>query len=528
MFGDRDSKIECSDNANALSQESAMKGLEELVKESRGKAMTLAREVRTLRRQLDVYQDYVKKLENKKEVARSIRETLLDRLPPNNLTSEMALLGLYMKAPRMMEHFNQPYVNLMFYANANRIIHSAMMDLKGEFDLRILEDALKKRGEWEAIGGASYFVSVEAQGETAKPELAGGLIQIIEDAFLRRQIVHWCSERMKESWNGSFHDANEHKEVVVASWPEYIRRRAAEMLDLLPFRFRKTYHTPALVDEVLGDFDELVQRKGKPRISTSYKGLDRIMHGIFPGRLVMVGARTKIGKTTFSLNIADNIAEQGYHTLIFTYESKRSELIQKLISKHSGVDSARFAYWDEDKIPPEEIDKIRATAEFVKGLPIHFEGNPPDIKYICERTQHLKALYPKLALVIVDGLQSFESYVPYQGNKSDIYIEILKKLKNLADNQDLTVLVNAQLKIDVERRKDKKPKGLEDFSDCKGIPEIADTAFCLYRPEFYWPENENYRGVMEVIPMVMRVGGKREKGFRLGVDMRTSRVYELS
>lgn len=527
-FGDSLVRPERVADEQVLGAESAIRAANEMAKEARGKALVMSKEIRTLRRQLHVYEDSLKRIARKERIERSVQETILDRLPPQNLPAETTLLGLYLKAPGMMVHFNQPYINLMFYADANKRIHAAMMDLKGKFDLRTLEGRLKEKGEFEAIGGSAYLYSVEACGQTASPELSENYIRMIEDCYLQRQIIHWCSERMRDCWDPT---TLQEDKTDVNSWPEYIRRKAADMLTLLPFRFRKSFDTSTLVDEVVEDFRELVKRKGKPKVSTGYKGLDRIMHGVLPGRLVMVGARTKIGKTTFALALADNIAEQHYGTLVFTYECSRAELIQKLISKHSGVDSSRFVYWDEGSIPEEEIDKITTAAGFVKTLPIDFDANKPSIDYILERTRHVKTMKPDLALIVVDGLQSFEGYLPYQGNKSDIYQEILKRLKALAVEQEVCVLVNAQLKLDVEQKpkiyKLKRPKGLEDFSDCKGIPEVADTALCLYRPEFYWPENEHYNGWMEVIPMAMRVGDKREKGFRLGVDMRTSRVYEI-
>ncbi len=78
----------------------------------------------------------------------------------------------------------------------------------------------------------------------------------------------------------------------------------------------------------------------------------------------------------------------------------------------------------------------------------------------------------------------------------------------------------------VEKRKNKRPYKIDDFSDCKVIPEVADTSLMLYRSEFYWPEKEDYHGWMQVIPVVMRVGDKKEKSFKLGVDMATSKMSD--
>ena len=129
-----------------------------------------------------------------------------------------------------------------------------------------------------------------------------------------------------------------------------------------------------------------------------------------------------------------------------------------------------------------------------------------------------------LSLIIVDGLQSFAGYVPYQGKKTDIYSEILKRLKSeVAKELEVCVIVNSQLREEVSKRKTKRPYKLEDFSDCKGLGEFADTAIMIYRPEEYWTDNEEYRGWMKVIPVAMRDGDKRSKSTKLKVDIKTSR-----
>ena len=474
---------------------------------------------------------------------------------PSNSTLEASILGRLISTPALMEEFNQPYLDKMLMCSAHTVIHKAMMDIgSNRLDITNLVDRLRSMDRLESVGGPAYLNSmVEFAKESTNPNSLELALKSLQNTYMRRELVLFAQQlsddamsemrsevvsapsstgtkrkRFRRGVPGEESSYSGRKVVrqPMGSVSEFIRDRSFSMLDLLPFELRNKYDPNATVDEVMSDFHELVKRNGKPKISTGYKKLDDIMHGILPNRLIMVGARTSIGKTTFSLNLADNVANQGGRSVIFTYESSRSELIQKLIAKHTGVDSLSFVYWDKGTIAEEDIAKIDAAQQKVRELPITIDDAKPDIDYVLGRCRHLKTLHPDLSLVVVDALQSYSGYVPYQGNKSDIYYEILKKLKGMAGDLRLTVLVNSQLKIDIEKRKDKRPRGLEDFSDCKGIAEVADTALMLYRPEFYWDKPE-YSGWMSVIPAKMRVGHKAEKTFRLGVDLKTARVYDM-
>lgn len=454
------------------------------------------------------------------------QKRMLDRLPPHATEIEKTILGLYFVDPSLMDRFSQPYLNMMFYSEDHRRIHSIMIDLNKKIDAEGVKERLKREGILHIIGEKTIDELVE-RGKKANPEAIKRHIETVEDKFLARGIVHVATEALRSAWEESTVDEF-NRTVPIKSYSEFIRGFSIKILKLLPWRFSKQYDLSAAVEEVIEDFEELKQRKGKPKISTGFKGLDRIMHGVQPHKLTVLGARTKMGKTTFGLNLMDNLANQGYASAIFSFESSRTELIQKLIAKYSGLDSMGLVYWDQNQMPKDDVEKILKAAEYVKSLPLHIDDSKPDLNYIIGRTEQLKAQHPNLGLVVVDGLQAFEGYKQYQGNKSDIYAEIIKKLKYLAVDCHLNVLLMTQLKAIVEKRKTKRPKDLEDFPDCKALPEVADVAFCLYRPEEYWPENPGYKGWVEVIPMAMRIGDKRDKGFKLLIDMRTSKITDYT
>lgn len=442
------------------------------------------------------------------------------RLPPQDRELEQIVLGMYMAEPSLMEGFNQKHLNLMFYFHHHSLVHGKMMDLGRKLDFASLESALRMGHEYEEIGGEHELLEIRDAASRGTTEGIPGYISTLEDLFLRRNLILLGHELANEGYDGN---TGGRDSVDVESWPEHIRLAAGRVLDLLPLKHRVAYDTGNAVTDIMDRFREFMARGGRPEISTGYRKLDGIMHGILPNRLVVVGARTKQGKTTFGLNIAKQVAEQGHDAAIFTFESSRSSLLQKLISNYSGVDSQRFVYWDGATMPENQVQSIEDAAERVRNLPLHIDGSKPNLEYVVNRCRQLKAVNPDLALVVVDGLQSFK-YEPYK-SKADTYYEVLTRLKEMAGDLRLTVMLNAQLKMDVEKRPNKRPIGLSDFSDTKGVAEVADTAIMLYRPAAYWPEDPSHKNRLYIDPVAMREGDASKRSCEMKLVLPTSRLY---
>ncbi len=445
---------------------------------------------------------------------------VLDRLLPNNLEIEMALLGNFIRNPQLMDAVSQPYIHLMLYQHAHKVVHKVLMDLGSRVNFETLESEIRRRGELDEIGGPIYLANLAKAGTPVDKDKVKEYMEILEDRYLGRQVIEAGSNIVAQAYENCYEKGS-------LSFVDFIRQHSLNLLTLLPKRFQFNEDMRAPVDSVEANFAETVKRKGKPALSTGYKGLDRVTHGMIQNRLVVIGARPKIGKSTFYLNVADNIARQGHHAAIFTTESSLEELTQKLISRRAGFDCEKFIYYDDESAPTDqELIRVNKAMEEVRDLPIIINPRRKlEMEEIVNRCRQLKSRFPNLALVVLDGMQSFAGYVEYHGNKSDVYYDVLKRAKaDLAGELGLTVLLTTQLKTRVEG---KKPKSVDDFSDCKGLSEVPDTILALYRPEFYWPDKPEYAGWMSVIPIARRVGKSAGREFRLDCDMATANIYEL-
>ena len=432
-----------------------------------------------------------------------------------------------------MELDSQPYLNLMFYKEVHKILHSALMNMPKKVTDQMLISELRKREELDLVGGP-YFIKqlIEENKEiTDDPNTIKTYIDELENHYLAREGIRFAGELSRKLFCES---------GKIESIPEELREQSLKLLELLPFKFRKTYDRRSALIQVKEDLKDLENRDGKPRISTGYKSLDKIIHGILPNKLFINGARGKQGKTTFTLCIADNIAQQGYPVAYFNHELTTEQMIQKLASRKAKVDFEKFEYY-ETGFTYEEKQRIEKAFEEINELPLLFEGGRPNLlekgssKFkrltyeldIVSKSKRLKASYPNLSLIIFDGLQAYEHLVPERGNKSDFFYKVLSAMKyEIAEPLGVSVFLNAQLKGDVEKYKNKKPRSVGDFSDCKGIPEVSDGAFLLYRPEAYF-DGEEFQGWINVHPVELRSGSKKEKQFKLGVDLKYSDIYNI-
>ncbi|MFT4250036.1 MAG: DnaB-like helicase C-terminal domain-containing protein [Candidatus Woesearchaeota archaeon] len=464
------------------------------------------------------------------------------RIPPQNVELEEITLRTYFSNPKWMQDWSQPYLNRMFYKPAHRHIHEAMMNCQQPISKRTVITHLRQKGLLDVVGGEEYITELLKKETAQSPEELQAHILSLEDHHVARELILFSNNVTKAAYTGGLLSEKDHAyalkkkytensgQQVAADSIELVRQVSFQVLEVLPFRHRTQYSLDTQVEEAVEDARGVYEREGKPKVSTGFKELDAVTHGAPNGRLYIAGARPKNGKTTLAVNLADNIMEQGAHAAIFSHELSYKELTRKFIAKRADVDLEKFSYADEENpFTKEELERIEYAAQEVKQLPLTIRSGPPNsVEDIVNQAAQIKAWNPNLQFIAIDGLQAYGTLVPPRSNKSDFFYNILNYFKNdIAERLGVTVWLSAQLLRGVEKYKASKPKGIDDFSDCKGIAEVADGAFLLYRPEHYFPDNEEFRGWMNVHPVDLRNSGRKGKQFKLGIDISRADMYEL-
>lgn len=218
--------------------------------------------------------------------------------------------------------------------------------------------------------------------------------------------------------------------------------------------------------------------EGTIGLTTGFDELDKIMDGMKPGDMIVIGARPSVGKSAISMNIADHVAAGlRENTVIFSMEMIVERLGGRMISARSKVTQARIRDKQQDFDSGQRVQKAidnLATAP----LWIH-DKKGINIRQIASKCRSLKNKHG-LKFVVIDYLQLIKP-VKATGRRHEDVDEISREIKILAGNLGVPILAVAQLNREYEKEKDKRPPRMSDFREAGGIEQDADIIMALYQ-----------------------------------------------
>ena len=261
-------------------------------------------------------------------------------------------------------------------------------------------------------------------------------------------------------------------------------------------------HIGTILHKVYDRLNELAQSDSAiPGLSTGLRDLDRKINGLNKGNLLLVAARPAMGKTTFALNMALNVAKKYKKTVaFFSLEMSREELAMRLLSSESFVDSQKMA---TGKLTEEEWVKIGMASSALSQTDIRVDDNGgitvAEMNAKCRRLDNL-------GLVVIDYLQLMQGSGYSKGNENRVQVvsEISRSLKVMAKELGVPVICLSQLNRAAEGRSDKRPV-LSDLRESGSIEQDADCVMMLYRDDYYNPNTEE-KNVAECIVAKNRHG----------------------
>ena len=229
-------------------------------------------------------------------------------------------------------------------------------------------------------------------------------------------------------------------------------------------------------------------------MKTGFKNLDAIIE-MKKGKLIVIASRPAMGKTTLVLNISNYITlHEKKGVLFFSLENSKEYIEEKLIVSNSMVEKSKL---EKNNLLNEDKDRIEYGKNLLKNAPIYIEANAPfSINDICLKSRRIKEK-KDIEVIIIDYLQLIQFDKKKLLSKNDEITYILRKLKVLAKELDVPVIITSQLSTNCEKREDKRPM-IADFTNSKyGINTYSDIILFLYRDSFYNKENKN--NVTEII-----------------------------
>ena len=260
----------------------------------------------------------------------------------------------------------------------------------------------------------------------------------------------------------------------------------------------ESFDIKSILKNVFEDIENKALGESISGIPVNFYDLDAMTQGLKGGDFILLGGRPAMGKTSFSLNIAKNIGQlQDLPVCIFTLNLKKELLSYRLLSMELGIESGRLI---TGRITKEEWPLLGEAVNSLSNSPIHIIDisniGTTEINKISQRIKD-ESNTKRLGLIMIDDLQFMNQKEDnYEISKEECMDLFAKRLKNLAINLDVPLILNTQLSRDVEWRENKRPV-IRDIPGTDGLINNTDIIMMIYRDEFYDPESED-RGLAEI------------------------------
>ena len=416
------------------------------------------------------------------------RKNMLDRIPPQNIEAEQAVLGAMLIEREAISKVAEFLCPGDCFREAHRIIYNAILELfnnNDAIDMVTIIELLRMSNTLEAAGGISYITALANSIPTAANVLYHA--KIVEEKSLLRKLINTTTNIASEAYEG-----NEKAELILDTAEKRIMGiRKSENIGFTPIN--------ELVLEGFNKIEELYQNKGRMTgVPSGFNDLDKLTAGFQPSDFIIVAARPSMGKTAFALNIAQNIAIRSKKTVaIFSLEMSKQQLIQRMLASQSHIDSQKMRIGE---LTDQDWGKLVKGADQVAGTKMFIDDTAGiSVMEIRSKIRKLKSEHD-LQLVIIDYLQLMQG----QGNKGkgsenrqQEVSEISRSLKCLAREINVPIIALSQLSRSVESRQVKKPM-LSDLRESGSLEQDADIVAFLYREDYYNSDSEQ-KNITEVI-----------------------------
>ena len=397
----------------------------------------------------------------------------IERTMPFALEAEQSVLGAIMLNPEKINTVAEFLTENDFYVPEHRDIFAAMRELfiqSRQIDLVTLIDMLVSRGTYDKENGSKY-IRVIAETVPASSNLSDYMNIVKEKATLRALIE--AADEIREEAYAAKGDVR-----YIVDNAESKIYNVANGNDTKNFVSLSTALSDTYIRlQDLGKNPE--KAKGTP---TGYKVLDDTLLGMSPGNLIIIGARPGMGKTSFAMNIATNVAKKTKKAVcVFSLEMSCEELVMRIISSEAKIESKKLR---SAKLTDKEFAMINAASASLAGTNMLIDDTP-GITVTAMKAKLRKV--KNVGLVVIDYLQQMQSERRFDNRAVEVG-EISRGLKMLAKDLGVPVICCAQLNRE-NASKDKLPQ-LTDLRESGAIEQDADVVMFLHRKGYYEMTND--------------------------------------
>ncbi|WP_455203764.1 replicative DNA helicase [Kaarinaea lacus] len=410
------------------------------------------------------------------------------KVAPHSIEAEQSVLGGLMLANDAWDKIADVVNEEDFYRHDHRLIFRAiahLADHQSPYDVVTLSEWLDKNEELEKIGGIAYLGHLA--NNTPSAANIGAYAQIVRERSVLRQLISVGNQIA-----GSCYQTEGRKSEELLDNAEKLVFQIAEK----GARGRRDFVSiKDLLVKAVDRIDALFQQDNPiTGLPTGYSDFDDMTSGLQSSDLIIVAGRPSMGKTTFAMNLAENVALKTQEPVaIFSMEMPGEQLAMRLLSSLGRIDQhrVRTGKLDDDDWPrlTSAVGLLAEAKMFIDDTPAL---TPNDLRARARRL----AREHGLGMIVIDYLQLMQ--VPgSKDNRVNEISEISRSLKGLAKELNVPVIALSQLNRSLEQRPNKRPV-MSDLRESGAIEQDADVIVFIYRDEVY-NEDSPDKGTAEII-----------------------------
>lgn len=414
------------------------------------------------------------------------------RITPYHLEAEQCVIGAMLFDSECVGQVMQLVKPDDFYDPRNKEIFEAVLDLfdaDKPVELLTVGERLKQRASFDQIGGSEYLVYVA--NSVATSANVNYHAKMVADYSVRRNLISAANDIASYSYKGE----EEVEQILDIS--EHRIFEIAQKKDISGFT-----HVKQILSANFAYLSKLAMGQIELQgVKSGYRDLDRYLTSMLPGTFNLIAARPSMGKTSFALNIAANVAvQQKQPVAVFSLEMSKEEIVNRLWSSEALIAGQKLK---TGQLTDEDWKSLANTLNILSQSKVFVDDSPsPTVLELRAKCRRLKSEHG-LGLIIIDHIQLMRAARQTDSRQHEL-TEISRGLKILAKDLGVPVLALSQLSRASAGRTDKRPL-LSDLRDSGAIEQDADMVMMLYRDEYYNKDTEDV-GIAECIVAKNRNG----------------------
>lgn len=405
------------------------------------------------------------------------------RVIPHSPEAEKGVLSCMLQAPN--ECIGEATVKLtreQFFSPARQTLFDAMLHIQDEgrpVDIISLAAHLRDRSKLDEIGGLAELADVLGFAPAAAH--FDYYADIVREKHVLRQVIRTGNENIARAYG---------EVASVADLLDGFERDVFNIRESVEGKEEMRSMRDHLM-EAIQEIEDMFQNKGKTQgISTGFQDYDGMTNGLHGGEMTIIAARPSMGKTSFVMNIVENVAlNEKVPVAVFSLEMSSQSLVQRLLCSQAGVPMSKIRSGMLSQ--QRDFPRIQRAAARLAESQIFIDDTPSlSIMAMRAKARRLKRQH-NIGMIAIDYLQLMRSESKRaQENRQQEVAEISSGLKALAKELKIPILVLAQLNRSPETRAGSNRPRLSDLRESGSIEQDADVVGLLMREKYYAENDE--------------------------------------